>query len=419
MRYLYSIGIRLYYLAALVVSPWNAKAAKWISGRRGWRKRTRGLFRPDDSLIWFHCASLGEFEQGRPLIEQLRQDYPDYRVLLTFFSPSGYEKRKHYKLADEVMYMPLDTARNARDFIGSIPIELAVFIKYEFWYWHLRELYRRGIPLYLASGSFTGDHLFFRSYGRWYRKVLRYFTHLFVQDQCSLELLQGIGVKHVSIAGDTRFDRVIAAAEEPDRFPCMGSFASGKPVIVAGSTWEKDEQLLAQAFNKLGDRCRWVIAPHEIDDRHIDRLKRWFPGAVLFSEVMDRADAGSDVIIVDSIGHLLSLYSYGTVAFVGGGFGKGIHNLLEPAVHGLPVIFGPNADRFREAAEIVELEAGHRIAVDTDLAELLKTYLDNPRLLKEAGSRLESYFEAHAGAAVRITTGIFSQNINIPRPGVD
>jgi 3-deoxy-D-manno-octulosonic-acid transferase len=419
MGLLYDIGIRFYTLLIFIACLWNPKARKWIKGRRDWKRRLSRAFSQEDQVIWFHCASLGEFEQGRPVLEMVRKKMPGYKILLTFFSPSGYEKQKDNPFVDAVFYLPSDTYVNARDFLTMVPVSMAFFIKYEFWYNYLNILKRKQIPTYLISGHFTRDQLFFKWYGAWYRKILHCYAHIFVQHASSIELLRTVGIENVTVAGDTRFDRVIGAAGNPQRFPYMDSFASEKPVIVAGSTWEKDEQLLAEAYHDLAGRCQWVIAPHEIDTRHIERLKKVFPGAVLFSEVKNDKETGSDVIIVDSIGQLLSLYSYGTIAYVGGGFGKGIHNLLEPAVHGLPVIFGPNTSRFREAADLVGIEAGHRINADTDLSKLLITYLDNPHLLEEAGSRLESYFKEHSGASGRIVSGIFSQNINIRVPEVE
>ncbi len=284
MRIIYNIGIGLYYLAALLISPWNGKARLWIRGRRGWLKALERAFGPGDRVLWFHCASLGEFEQGRPVIEALRERCPDRKILLTFFSPSGYEKRKDYPLADHVMYLPLDTVRNARNLVESVPLEMVLFIKYEFWFHFLTQLKKKGVPVYLVSGIFRSDQVFFRWYGLWYRRFLDTFTHIFVQQEDSLILLKENGIERVSVAGDTRFDRVSQLVSSDYTNPALEAFSADATVIIAGSTWEPDEQLLEEAFNELPSDLKWIIAPHELSESHLEKLQKRFPENVLFTK---------------------------------------------------------------------------------------------------------------------------------------
>ena len=357
MRIIYDIGIRIYWLSAWIISAWNRKAKLWIKGRRGWKEQLTGAFSPGDRVIWFHCASLGEFEQGRPILEETRNRFPDHRILLTFFSPSGYEKRKHYEKADHVMYLPLDTARNARRMVGCLSIEMVIFIKYEFWFHFLRQLNKQKVPVYLASGMFRSGQLFFKWYGGWYRKFLDRFTRIFVQLEGSKILLGRFGINHVTVAGDTRFDRVKELAETNYPHEGLENFSKNAKVIIAGSTWERDEQILEHLYRKLPSDLRWIIAPHELSASHISKLQHRFSDSVLFSQMTRNLDAQTRVVIVDTMGHLSFLYRYGTLAYIGGGFGKGIHNTLEAATYGLPVFFGPAHQKFSEALGLIEISA--------------------------------------------------------------
>lgn len=398
MRILYDIGIRTYWLIIWIVSPWNRKASLWLKGRRNWYGKIRKAFQAADRVIWFHCASLGEFEQGRPVIEACRERFSGHRIFLTFFSPSGYEKQKNYSGADHVMYLPLDTGRNARRLLEAVSPEMAVFIKYEFWYHYLKWLNRKGIPVFLASGIFRPEQLFFRWYGGWYRKFLGYFTHIFVQQQASAELLEKHGVGHVTVAGDTRFDRVSRVAGTGYEHPVMEAFTSGRVTIVAGSTWEKDEQMLEKAFRELPGTVRWIIAPHELSAAHLDQISERFPGSIFFTELGNEPPPGGRVIIVNTIGQLSFLYRFGTIAYLGGGFGKGIHNILEAAVYGLPVIFGPEYSRFYEAVELVRLGGAFPVRDEGELLSTIHQHLEGEELLKRASMIAKEFVYQGTGA---------------------
>jgi len=406
MRILYDIAIRFYWMGILVASAWNRKARMWIRGRRGWRAHLAAAFQEGDRIIWFHCASLGEFEQGRPLIEGIRKRFPGHRILLTFFSPSGYEKRKNYEGADYVMYLPLDTARNAAGMIGSLSLEMVFFIKYEFWYHYLHRLKKEAIPLYLASGSFRPDQLFFQGYGRWYRKFLECFTHIYVQHAASKKLLENAGIHSVSVAGDTRFDRVNSVVKADFSHPALEAWTRGSRVIVAGSVWEKDMQLLEYAFRELSDDIRWIIAPHEVGGGHLEHIRRHFPDAASFTESGEGVPAGTRVVIVDSIGQLSYLYRFGTLAYIGGGFGKGIHNVLEAAAYGLPVVFGPRYEKFKEAVELSALGAAFPVSHREALLSTLCQQLENPDLLKTASETARRYVAERLGSTAFIIDNV-------------
>ncbi|MEX0980849.1 MAG: glycosyltransferase N-terminal domain-containing protein [Bacteroidales bacterium] len=411
MKILYNIGIRFYYLVVLVVSVWNSKAAKWIAGRRRWEKELTGKFSEGDQVVWFHCASLGEFEQGRPIIEMVREQFPKYKILLTFFSPSGYEKRKNFAAADAVCYLPLDTRSNARKFLAMVPVQKAIFIKYEFWYHFLHGLNRQGIPVYLASGHFSRSHLLFRWYAGWYRKFLQLFTHIFVQDPISEELLRSRNIDRVSVAGDTRFDRVVAINGKGEQREEVSRFVSGLPLVIAGSTWEKDEVIIRQVRDEFKGRCKWIIAPHEPSRQNVRRLQEYFPDHLLFSK-LDRAENvnRSDVLIVDTIGHLSSLYRFGSLSYIGGGFGKGIHNILEATAAGLPVLFGPNFQRFREAVEMQNAGAAYVVEHQEDALIIIGEFLNNSGLLKERSQIALNYTVSRTGATKKIVDFVFKSN---------
>ena len=402
MSIIYNIGIALYYLLALIISLWNRKAGQWIRGRRGWRKSLESVFQPGDKVIWIHCASLGEFEQGRPVIEALRESCADRKILLTFFSPSGYEKRKDYPLADHVMYLPLDTARNARKLVKSISPEMALFVKYEFWFHFLTRLKKSGIPVYLASGIFRSDQLFFKWYGSWYKGILDAFSHIFVQDENSSTLLAQHGFKNVTVAGDTRFDRVSQLAQSDYSNPVLEAYAADAPLIIAGSTWEPDEQLIEEAYNALPSGVKWIIAPHELSEGHLGKLRKRFPECVLYTDLGREVPAGIRVIIVNTIGHLSYLYRYGTIAYIGGGFGKGIHNILEAATYGMPVIFGPNCKKFSEAHELLERGAAFIVSGAPGFLSTVHQQLENPDLLKTTSETASNYVKERVGASSMI-----------------
>lgn len=411
MRLLYNIGIRMYYLAAAIISLWDPKARKWVKGRKDWQSPLRKAFRPEDRVIWFHCASLGEFEQGRPVMEALKERCPEHKVLITFFSPSGYEKRKEYKGADHVMYLPLDTARNARKMVKGLSLDMVIFIKYEFWFHFLQRLKRKGIPVYLASGIFRPGQIFFRWYGTWYRKFLDFFTHIFVQQEASRTLLEKHGITRVTLAGDTRFDRVKRVAEIPYQHKGLNQFASGSTVIVAGSTWEADEQLLETCYRELTPDLRWIIAPHELSETHIQKLKKRFPESILFTESEQGVPVGTRLIIIDTIGQLSYLYRYGTLAYIGGGFGKGIHNILEAATYGLPVIFGPNHQKFSEAIELIREGGAFPVSGEEELLSTIRQQLEMNSLLKTSSEIASNYVLERIGATSVILEEVCKKSI--------
>jgi 3-deoxy-D-manno-octulosonic-acid transferase len=403
MRILYDLGIRLYYLLILLVSLFNKKARQWLRGRKGLLKKIESDVDPSLPLVWFHCSSLGEFEQGRPLIESIREQDPGRNILLTFYSPSGYEIRKNYPGADFIFYLPLDTRRNARRFISMLNIEKAYFIKYEFWYHLLTRLKSQNIPAYLVSGIFRKEQVFFRFWGRWFRKILVCFDHLFVQQQSSLDLLNSIGIQNVSLAGDTRFDRVRAIVQGIKKDPRFTAFTGSTPTIIAGSTWPQDEELLVRYINQTDRPIKWVIAPHEIHESGITRLAGQIQKKYQrYTSLIDSDLPQTEVIIVDTIGILSSLYQYGKVAYIGGGFGKGIHNTLEAATFGLPVIFGPKYQKFQEAVDLVATEAAFPVHDYGSFESILNNLLDDQVFLKTSGESAKKLVLDNLGATEQI-----------------
>ncbi len=406
MRLIYKIGIRVYFFLVLIASLFNSKARRWLTGRRGMWKKIKRSIDHDREVIWFHCSSLGEFEQGRPLIEKIREKQPDVFILLTFFSPSGYELRKNYALADLVTYMPLDTRFNAWRFMNLVKPSRVYFIKYEFWYYFLRTLYKKKIPVYLVSARFREDQAFFRWYGRWYRKFLNYFSHFFVQDERSAALLRSIGMENVTVSGDTRFDRVYQIASASREYPGVELFRNGKKVLVAGSTWEKDEELLVEYINKCTKDLKFILAPHEINSRKLYRLISMIDKPVVrFTDEDKRYYERAGVMLIDTIGHLSSVYKYGDIAYIGGGFGKGIHNILEAATYGLPVLFGPNYEKFREAIEMIENEGAISIQNFEMLKDGIDSLINDPERLRKFSGNALHYVKSNLGATDLIIGG--------------
>jgi 3-deoxy-D-manno-octulosonic-acid transferase len=373
--------------------------------------QTNGILREQTGhpvrYIWFHAASLGEFEQGRPLMEKIKSLYPNYKILLTFFSPSGYEVRKNYPGADVICYLPFDTPYRVRKFIRLANPCMAFFIKYEFWANYLSELKRQKIPVYSLSAIFRPNQLFFRWYGRPYLKALRCFDHLFVQDQASAELLSRYGIRHTTVAGDTRFDRVLDVQQQSRPIPLVEAFVravrdEAQLTLIAGSSWPPDEAVFIPYFNEHPE-IRLIIAPHEIDRGHLleirSRLKR---PSMLLSEADERCIAQTDCLIVDSFGLLSSIYRYGDIAYIGGGFGKGIHNILEAAVYGIPVLFGPAHHKFKEAKDIIAAGGGFLVSGEKAWNIRMNEWLENPSLLQAAGRAAGDFVRNHAGATQTI-----------------
>lgn len=356
--------------------------------------------------IWFHAASLGEFEQGRPLIEHIKAKYPNYKILLTFFSPSGYEVRKDYEGADIVCYLPIDTFRNARRFLNAIQPVMVFFIKYEFWYHYLSILNKRNVPTYSVSSIFRPNQIFFRWYGYEYKKVLRCFTKFFVQNQQSKDLLSSIGINNVEITGDTRFDRVLSIKEKAQALPLIEKFVNHKNTFVAGSSWTPDEEIFIEYFNQH-PQWKLIIAPHVVNKEHISAIRNKVKGrVVLYSEINKGDIETADCLIIDCYGLLSSIYQYGDVTYVGGGFGAGIHNVLEAAVWNVPVIFGPNNHNFMEARNLIAIGGGFEINNYDEFDNLLNRFSSSPDCLKQAGEQAGHFVETCTGATCRILSSI-------------
>ncbi|HNY14742.1 MAG TPA: glycosyltransferase N-terminal domain-containing protein [Bacteroidales bacterium] len=406
MRYIYNIGILIYRTAAWLFTPFNPKVRLWFRGQRQcWDFLERKVIR-GERYIWIHCASLGEFEQGRPVIEAIKKDKPWYKVVLTFFSPSGYEIRKEWPLADVICYLPADTPSNARRFISLVNPEKVIFVKYEFWNNYITELNSRKIPLFLISGIFRPGQHFFRWYGGFFRSILRKFTRIYVQDKASMELLGAAGLDNYSFAGDTRFDRVLQIASEGRVIPQIESFRGRERIFLAGSSWKPDEDIIIRYINKYPGKLKWIFAPHEIGEENISRLERMLTvPAVRFSAYTPEA-ASARVMIIDNIGMLSSAYRYAFLAEVGGGFGKGIHNVLEAACWGVPVVFGPEHKKFREAVGLIK-EGGAASFSDYEGFEaLLDGWLGNEDHYRRSSEIAREYVKNNSGATGLIMTEI-------------
>ncbi|HET6556128.1 MAG TPA: glycosyltransferase N-terminal domain-containing protein [Prolixibacteraceae bacterium] len=410
MKLLYNLSIFIYSLLIKLASPFNLKASQINKGRQRVFQELSSKINHLRPIIWVHCASLGEFEQGRPLIEAIKKEHPHYQVLLTFFSPSGYEIRKNYELADYICYLPADTRRNARKLIGLINPEIVFFVKYEFWFHYIEELKKRNIPLYIVSAIFRNNQLFFKNspWGKWYRKMLFGFTHFFVQDEQSVELLGKIGLKNVTKAGDTRFDRVAGIARNGKDIPLVEKFKGSQQLVVAGSTWKPDEELLAEYIHSHPD-IKFVIAPHETKRVNIDRLINMLKTTVVcYSEATQQEIENKQVLIVDTIGLLSSIYRYADLAYIGGGFGVGIHNTLEAAIFGMPVLFGPNYLKFNEATTMVKLQVAFPVIDYPGLKVIFDDLLSDPEKRKAIASRCNRFTAQNLGATQTITGQIFN-----------
>ena len=403
MKFLYYIFIALYRFTIALVAPWNKKAKAWIEGRRDIFEQLEQKIATSDRIIWMHCASAGEFEQGKPVLEDLKTHYPEYKILVTFFSPSGYETGLKYKGAHIISYLPLDTKRNAESFLNLVRPELVIFVKYEYWYHHLKLVSQQNIPLLLISSIFRKNQVFFKAYGRFYRNILGFYNWIFVQDEESSTLLKSIGIRHHSIGGDTRFDRVSAIVSNFTELPIIRQFAGADKVLVAGSTWPDDEKLLSALYKSYKSPLKFIIAPHEINKAHIDNLFALFPNAVAYSQLSQHPSTEASVLIIDNIGMLSRLYHYASITYIGGGFNKsGIHNTLEAAVWGKPVLFGPNYSKFKEARDLVALKAGYSISTANDLIQVATTLLNDSSLLTESSIRASTYVAENKGSTAKI-----------------
>ena len=406
---LYNFAIYFYLLGVAIASLFNEKVRKMWRGERAAFDVLKQKVDPEAKYVWFHAASLGEFEQGRPIMERLRSEHPEYKILLTFFSPSGYEVRKNYEGADIICYLPLDTPINAIRFLRLVRPEMAFFIKYEFWYNYLHILKYRKVPTYSVSSIFRPEQVFFKWYAKKYAGVLRCITHFFVQNEQSRELLEKIGITEVTISGDTRFDRVLQIKEQSKRLPLVEAFKNKKQtveeaykqeykVFVAGSSWPPDEDIFIRFFNEHPE-WKLIIAPHVIGDDHLQQImSKLNRKTVRYTEATPETAAEAQCMIIDCFGLLSSIYHYGEVAYVGGGFGVGIHNVLEAAVWNVPVFFGPNNKRFQEAQQLLASGGAVEITDYNSFDSAMTLFMNDEKWLKECGSKAGEYVKSKAGA---------------------
>ena len=403
---LYRLAIGVYATGIRVFSSFNPKAALFVAGRKGLLPFiTNALSNEKRERIWMHCASLGEFEQGRPVLEAIRTKYPQYAIVLTFFSPSGYEVRRQYDGADYVFYLPVDTLTNAYSFLNAVNPKLCLFVKYELWYFYLSGLAQRNIPVFLVSAVFDKQQVFFKWYGSLHRKMLHWFSHIFVQDVKSLELLQSINISNVSVSGDTRFDRVVMAAAENMELNIAKLFCKGFDIIVAGSTWEDDERFLKEALVQLPSNWKMILVPHNVDTKHISKITQQYAGDIVkWSEW--KGDTTERVLLVDTVGMLAHLYKYGRVAYIGGGFGKAcVHNVLEAAVYGVPCLFGPVFHQFIEAVELVDCGGAVVVNKAYDIATAINS-INNKEKWSRFSIAAHDYVYNKQGAAANVLNHI-------------
>ncbi len=408
MNPLYNLGIYAYKAAARLASLRSKKVSLMLKGQAETFDTLRGKLDPAAGYIWMHVSSLGEFEQGRPLIEMIKENNPEARIVLSFFSPSGYEVRKNYPLADAVVYLPFDTPGNARQFLDIVKPKVAIFVKYEFWGNYLTELKKRGVPTYIISSIFRPGQSFFKPWGGMFRKMLRCFDTLYVQNDESRQLLSGIGLDNVVVCGDTRFDRVAGVKSAAKQFPIIENMVKdARFTLVMGSSWQPDEEIVMPYFNEHPG-MKLIIAPHEFDAKRLqDIMARTGRKVALYSQTTPEEAASLDCIIIDCFGLLSSLYQYGQAAYIGGGFGSGIHNINEAAVYGIPVIFGPKHEKFQEAKDLIECEGGHSIANAQQFNGVMDRLTSGDGTLERCGKIARDYIESHLGATRVIYDQLF------------
>ena len=407
MNFLYNFSIKVYQAGVKLIAGRNAKAAKRVEGHA----KTMGILNEKiisrEKYIWIHVASLGEFEQGRPLIEMIKRENPLRKIVLTFFSPSGYEIRKNYKEADVICYLPFDLPSKVTQFLDIVNPEMAIFVKYEFWGNYLEQLKQRGIPTYLISAIFRDSQVFFKGWGGMFRNMLNCFTHFFVQDENSKKLLKSIGITNVDVCGDTRFDRVTDMMATTKSFPIVENFTKGKFTLIIGSSWQPDEDIIIPYFNSHPE-MRLIIAPHEFDAERVEALKsRITRKCVLYTETNETEAVDADCLILNCFGILSSCYRYAQVAHIGGGFGVGIHNINEAAVYGMPVIFGPKYHKFKEAHDLIAAGGAFSIQSAEEFSAKMNKMLSDKTYLADCGTRAKHYIESQLGATKRIYNKIF------------
>ena len=398
MRGLYTIGIWFYGLGIRIASLFNEKAKQWVRGRKGIFAELEKAFDGKSHPVWVHCASLGEYEQAKPLIEKIKQEQPEIKILTTFFSPSGYIQAVKKPLADYNFYLPLDLPCNVRKFIDIVQPKAAIFVKYEFWFNYMRQLSQKTIPFYYISAIFRENQHFFKSSGRWFAEQLRQATHFFVQTEKSKKLLESIDIKQVTVCGDTRFDRVKAIAEKVEPFPFMETFCQNKKIIIAGSSWGPDEHLLAQLLQHFPD-YKLVVAPHEIS--RTPEVKETFAAykTALYTSMNEEELADTQVLIIDTIGILSRLYQYSTVSYIGGAFKTGLHNILEAAVYGKPLFFGPHYDHFNEAVNLVALKGAFSVNSTAEMQAIMEKFEQNPDYYAQTCEICQQFVADNSGAA--------------------
>ncbi len=403
MSVIYTLTIHLYHFLISIGSLFNGKAKLWVEGRRSIFGRLQDAIPKGEKIAWFHCASLGEFEQGRPVIEAFRTARPDFKILLTFFSPSGYKVRKDYDGADWIVYLPTDTLRNAKRFLQIINPKFAVFVKYEYWFNYMKVLRQKEIPLIVVSAIFRPGQRFFKWWGTWQRKMLGTVTHFFVQNNASKQLLNSVGISRVTISGDTRFDRVYQVAEQKKAFPLIAKFRNGNKILLAGSTWPSDEEAIISYIQQKPKGIKFIIAPHEVHGQRIQSLiNNLTIHPLRFSQATEENIRSSNVLIIDSIGILSHLYQYAWCAYIGGGFGVGIHNILEAATFGKPVIFGPNYQKFREACDLISLGGAFSVSSEKDFKLIIDKFYMNGHFHKSAAEITREYVADNRGATAQI-----------------
>ncbi|WP_418264825.1 3-deoxy-D-manno-octulosonic acid transferase [Flavobacterium faecale] len=411
MHFLYNTIISISHFFLSIIATFNPKIKLFVSGRKTVFDTLAQKINPTDKTIWFHAASLGEYEQGLPVIEKIKEQFPTHKIILSFFSPSGYEVRKNNTVADVTLYLPLDSVSNAKKFISLAHPEMAFFIKYEFWINYLTELKKHQIPTYLISGIFRQNQLFFKWYAGFYRKALDSFTYFFVQNEASKLLVQNLGKNNVLVSGDTRFDRVATILEKDNSLPFIATFKNDTTTIVIGSSWPKDEELLSQYINTTKQKAKFIIAPHNIKPEQIQHLKNSInKKTVLYSDMKDKSLQDYDVFIIDTVGILTKIYSYADIAYVGGGFGNpGVHNILEPATFGVPIVIGHNYSHFAEATALVTIKGCISINNKNELKSIFDELITNHSIRKEKGVICSKFIANNKGATTLILDTISKQ----------
>lgn len=415
--FLYNFGLSAYASLGKMAALFNSKIRKMVEGQRETADILRKGIAPDDRVVWFHAASLGEFEQGRPIMERLRKQHPEYKILLSFFSPSGYEVRKNYEGADVICYLPFDTPHNAKKFIELAHPEIAIFIKYEFWGNYLTQLHQSGVKTYSVSSIFRPGQRFFKKWNPYSKVVLHQFDHFFVQNETSKQLLASIDIHCVTVSGDTRFDRVLDIRNASKDLPVVEAFTQGQNTFIAGSSWEPDEEIYIPYFANHSD-WKLIIAPHVIDESHLTKIGKMLESngisSVRYTTLEQKAESTNEkeqpqcrCLIVDCFGKLSSIYRYAKIALVGGGFGAGIHNVPEAAVYGIPVLFGPNNQKFREAQILKKIGAGFEFTDADSFNVLMDRFLSDENYMKESGEKSSKFIRENAGAADICYRGIF------------